>query len=215
MEKETAFLVGRRELVEALKTVRKFMKRKRDVEIIFTFNGNVLTIDAGGMTLDLSGEGSLVGQAYVYWGHLLGIAAVPPSEEKLILKIQAGYMIIGTTYLPCTWQESILEVIDFPMEATLEVILALRLKHTDEQIARSGLIETLWGSRAPKGRVGPPGGKAAAAPRCQLRGLGPACHRVTGQEDQRQRKLESNSPNQEMPAVGRKAAETSPGSARF
>lgn len=62
------------------------------------------------------------------------------------MKVEAGRLIIGSSSLPCTWQESIIELIEMPIDAPLLDVLRLRTKYTDEQIARSGLTEAVWES---------------------------------------------------------------------
>jgi hypothetical protein len=141
-----SLLVNGRELAAALKTLRKFTKRSQDPQLVFTFDDNLLTIAAPGIKLKAMGLGSLKGQAYVYWHSLRGVAAVPPSDEEVMMKVEAGRLIIGSSSLPCTWQESILELIEMSMDAPLLDMLRLRMKYNDEQIARSGLTEAVWES---------------------------------------------------------------------
>lgn len=50
-----SLLVNGRELAAALKTLRKFTKRSQDPQLVFTFDDNLLTIDAPGIKLKATG----------------------------------------------------------------------------------------------------------------------------------------------------------------
>ena len=140
----SALLVNSRELAKAFKTLRKFVERRDEPQIVLTFEDDCLTINATGVAIKVAGQGSLRGQAYLYWRTLVGVATIPPTDDPVIIKIENGRLIIGTSSLACQWQESILNLIELPMDAPLRTVLGLRAKYTDEQIARSALVESLW-----------------------------------------------------------------------
>ncbi|HYV04319.1 MAG TPA: hypothetical protein VFB82_07030, partial [Blastocatellia bacterium] len=102
------------------------MRRRTDIEAVLTFDNERLSIDANGITVRASGTGSLQGQAYVNWRSLFGLATIMPEGEVVLIKIEASRLIIGTTTIRCTWQESIINVIEHPMDPPL--LMTLRLK---------------------------------------------------------------------------------------
>lgn len=105
---------------------------------------DLLTINAPGIKVKVAGTGSFRGQAYVSWDNLIGVANIPPTDDPVMIKVEAGRLIIGMTSMPCVWQESIADIIEMPDDAPLRAILELKKQYTEEQIARSGLIATLW-----------------------------------------------------------------------
>src|SRR5262245_11615441 len=133
----SSFVVNRNEFAAALGTLKRFVRRT-DVEAILTFDDDRLSIDVNGITVRASGIGSLQGQAYVFWYSLLGLATIMPEGDSILIKVEAGYLMIGgTTMIRCTWQESILKLIEHPMDAPLLMTLRLKDKYTDEQLVRS------------------------------------------------------------------------------
>ena len=68
----STFVANRNELEEAFKTLRKFLKRRADIEAVLTFDNGRLSMDANGITVRASGTGSRHGQAYVNWRSLGG-----------------------------------------------------------------------------------------------------------------------------------------------
>lgn len=140
----SSFVANRNELAAAFKTLKRFLRRRTDIEAVLTFDNDRLSIDANGITVRASGTGSLQGQAYLNWRSLLGLATIMPEGDAVLIKVEAGHLIIGTTTIPCIWQESIIELIEHPMDAPLLMTLQLKNKYTDEQIVRSGLLEKVW-----------------------------------------------------------------------
>lgn len=59
----------------------------------------------------------------------------------VLVRVEAGYLSIRTASLACHWQENLSKVIEVPLDARLIDLFGLRLKRTNEQIARSGLTE--------------------------------------------------------------------------
>lgn len=140
----SSIVVSQRELADAFKTLRTYIRRYENVEAVFTFNEGALTIDVPGIKVRVSGKSSLCGQAYVRWYYLYCVAAEVPTDDPVLIRVEAGRLIIGSTSLPCNWQETIAKLIEMPMDAPLSDILELRLQYDDEQIARSGLTEIVW-----------------------------------------------------------------------
>ena len=140
----SSFVANRNELAEAFKTLQKFLKRRTDIEAVLTFDNDRLAIDANGITVRASGTGSLHGQAYVNWRSLVGLATIMPEGDAVLIKVETSQLIIGTTMIPCVWQESIIELIEHPMDAPPLMALRLKDKYTDEEIVRSGLLEKVW-----------------------------------------------------------------------
>ncbi|MEK6285652.1 MAG: hypothetical protein AABO57_07920 [Acidobacteriota bacterium] len=140
----STFVANRNELEEAFKTLRKFLKRRTDIEVVLTFDNGRLSIDANGITVRASGTGSLHGQAYVNWRSLVGLATIMPEGDAVLIKVEASQLIIGTTMIRCIWQESIIKLIEYPMDAPVLMTLQLKDKYTDEEIVRSGLLEKVW-----------------------------------------------------------------------
>lgn len=140
----STFVANRSELAEAFKLLLKFHKRRTDIQAVLTFDNDSLAIDANGITVRATGTGSLQGQAYVNWRSLLGLATIMPEGDAVLIKVEASHLIVGTTTIPCSWQESIINVIEHPMDPPLLMTLRLKDKYTDEEIVRSGLLEKVW-----------------------------------------------------------------------
>ena len=139
--------VDRLQLSQALKNMAKFAKPKQQTEAIVSFDGASMTIDAGGMTFGVAAEGSWAGQARVNVWFFLGLAKGLPAGETLTVAVDDGKLRVAGSSTgfsaPCVWQERESNVIRLPMNPTFPTLLALRLNYTDEEIARSGLAETV------------------------------------------------------------------------
>src|SRR5207247_10876476 len=117
------------------KTLRKFIKRGQKDDVVFSLTEGMLRIDIGGIAVKASAEGKLHGQACVPWASLIGLAKVVPTENPVIFRFEDRRLVIGSTSLPCIWQGVVTDLIELPMNPPLPVVLNLRGKYTDEQIA--------------------------------------------------------------------------------
>lgn len=140
----TTLSVNQSELAQALKTLRKFIKRGQKDEAVFSLTDGMLTIDIGGITVKATASGKLHGQACIRWAYLIGVANVVPTEDPVVFRFEDNRLVIGSTSLPCIWQEVVADVIDLPMNPPLPIVLNLRGKYTDEHIARSGLTGVVF-----------------------------------------------------------------------
>lgn len=139
--------VDRLELLRALKNLAKLASPKQQAEAIVSLDGSAVVIELAGMTVRAGAEGTWPGQARVNARFLLGLARGLPPGDILSLTVEEGKLQIAgssTAYsAPCVWQAAGGNVIRLPVNPTLSTILALRLRHTDDEIAGSGLTETV------------------------------------------------------------------------
>lgn len=143
----TALIVSSKELLPALKQVKKLCKPQPGEEAILSFDGQCLHIELGGMSVAPAAKGSWNGQARVPGTFLINIAKLPPSGDPIQIRVSEGRLHLGTTSIGCRWQDAWSKLIVLPMNATKLDLLALRFQHSDEEIAASGFSESVADAR--------------------------------------------------------------------
>jgi hypothetical protein len=143
MQQPQVLRVRQKVLADAFKALRKRVKRKEKPEVIFTFDGSIMTIDVAGASVRIEGEGSLSGQAFVHWQTLLPLATFPPTGDPVAMRGEGERLYFGSSSITCHWEESAVGPVELPLDAPLSMVLRLRLDYTEEQIEKCGYTQTL------------------------------------------------------------------------
>ncbi len=132
--------VDQTSLVKELHHVAKLCKPLKGEEAILSHDGACLHIELGGMTVTVAAEGDWPGQCRVLGNFIVTIAKIPPTDDPVEFRIKDGLLNIGSSSFRCAWQSAWSAQIDLPMNASLIDLLAMRHRHTNEEIMQSGLM---------------------------------------------------------------------------
>jgi hypothetical protein len=126
-------------LVESLHHVAKICKPLRGEEAILSYDEACLHIDLGGMTITVPATGDWPGQCRVLGKFIVTIAKIPPTIDPVEFVVRDGLLHIGTSSFRCAWQTAWSAQLDLPVNASMIDLLALRHRHTNDEIMQSGL----------------------------------------------------------------------------
>jgi hypothetical protein len=131
---------SRGELHAALRTLARFVKkRERTADAVLTFAADTLVISAPGGEVTVPATGAWVGEVRVPASFLLGLAARLPVADPLPLRVAAGRLHVGNVSARCVWQPRGEAGIELPLDPPFRMVLAVGLRHSPEEIVRSGL----------------------------------------------------------------------------
>src|SRR5688572_19240070 len=131
--------VARADLAAGLKLLAKFVRaRMRASDVVLSWDGDGLALDAAGQSTVLPATGAWPGQVRVPARFLLAIAPRLPAGERLEIRVEAGRMYVNNVSVACTWDERGEQQIELPLDPPITLILSLAHRYSAEEIARSG-----------------------------------------------------------------------------
>src|SRR5260370_1005684 len=74
---------------------------------------------------------------------ILGLYEGLPSTEHISIQVEAGHLRVGNYTFACRWEERKDLPISLPLKASVSLVLSLRLRYTEAEISRAGLIAEL------------------------------------------------------------------------
>lgn len=131
--------VDRASLLKVLHHIAKLCKPKPGEEAILSYDEACFHIDLGGMTVTVAATGDWPGQCRVLGMFIVTMAKLPPTGDPVEFRVKDGLLAIGSSSFRCTWQSAWTAQINLPMNASMIDLLALRQRHTNEEIMQSGL----------------------------------------------------------------------------
>jgi hypothetical protein len=132
------------ELVAALKMLGKVAKRQDAALAALSFAGGRLTMTVGGATVSAAATGEWAGTVEMPASFLLGLAKLPPAAaETVTVRFEGGRLHLPNASVGANLSVADVPRIDLPLGTPLCGVLALPLRHTAEEIARSGLADRL------------------------------------------------------------------------
>lgn len=131
--------VNRPELVESLKRLSKLVKRKTKSDALLSVANGMLVVSLDGISIETSAEGKFPGLVRIPGAKALTLSKILPSEDPLTIGHDRQRFYVGTFSMPCAWLKGEPKPIQVPTDAPLTHLLGLKLKHSDEQISKSGL----------------------------------------------------------------------------
>ena len=137
---ESAILhIDRTSLLHELKSWFKIARPKKTEQVLLSFDGELLHMDMSRARVKVPAHGSWAGQVRVAVLFLVSIVKFPPSGDPIILRVEDGRLLVGTTSYPCEWQATAKSLIQLPIDVNTPLLLALKLRYTADQIRTSGL----------------------------------------------------------------------------
>lgn len=136
--------VPAREFVAALKKLGKLVNARDATLAAFGYEDGRLTITVGGATVSVPATGEWTSPIEAPASFLLGLAKLPPTGAgDVSIRQDGGRLHIGNTSVPASVPPENVARIDLPLGTPLSGILALPLRYTADEIARSGLAGRL------------------------------------------------------------------------
>jgi hypothetical protein len=139
----TALIMLRDDMLDAFKTLRKLCKPQPEEEAIVSYDGACLHFELGGMAVTPAAKGSWAGQARVPGKFILGLAKLPPNGDSIQIRMKDGRFYFGSSSIECKWQPAWSKQIELPINPSITDLLTLRFHYTDEDIATSGLAQSV------------------------------------------------------------------------
>jgi hypothetical protein len=140
--------VERADLIDALKKLKKLVKRKTPAQAFLSFEKGMLVVSLDGISIECSAEGQFPGIVRIPGVKALTLSEVLPLEDPLTIGHDKQRLYIGPFSMSCGWLEGKPEPIQVPTDAPIRHMLALRLKYSEEQILKSGLSGAVHNARA-------------------------------------------------------------------
>jgi hypothetical protein len=135
--------VNRKELIDGLILLRKTAKPKKNMEAVFSFEKSNFVVFVNGVSIEASAEGEFPGLVRIPAAQAITLSKLLPPEDPLTIAHDEERLYIGTFSMPCTWHNVQAHPVQLPIDASLPMLLGLRLKHTDEEIFQSGYSNPL------------------------------------------------------------------------
>jgi len=140
-------------LVKSLRHVSKLCKPLRGEEAILSYDEACVHICLGGMTITVAAAGDWPGQCRVLGNFIMTIAKIPPTDDPVEFRVKDGLLNIGSSSFRCAWQTAWSAQLDLPVNASMIDLLAMRHRHTSEEIMQSGLSAALKDAEVKRDRL--------------------------------------------------------------
>ncbi len=131
--------IARDEFVRALHPFRTLRKAAQSEEAILSLCEGSLVITIAGIERSVKADGMWEGQARVSGRVLTAVAKTPLSDDPVHIVIEGSTIRIGPLGYAVVWQGWAPAVIRLPMNASLDLILAVGQRYSSEEIERAGL----------------------------------------------------------------------------
>ena len=133
-------IVDRVEILRALTMIHKVGQPRRTDQIIFSFDGGYLHFDMPGMTTAGPAQGVWDCQVRAKPAFVHPLIQVPLAGDSWIICIKEGRLYFGPSFsCPCDLQDPWRANIQLPLDSSDDMLLALSLKYTAQEIEQSGL----------------------------------------------------------------------------
>mgnify|MGYP001618325670 CR=1 FL=1 len=130
---------GLGQFVRALHPFRTLRKAAQSEEAILSLCEGSLVISIAGIEMSVKADGMWEGQARVSGRVLTAVAKVPLSDDPVHIVLEGSTIRIGPLGYPVVWQGWARTVIRLPMNASLDLVLAVGQRYSSEEIERAGL----------------------------------------------------------------------------
>ena len=133
-------IVERPDILGALRMIHNVGQPRSTDQIIFSFDGACLHFDMPGMTTAIPAKGIWDCQIRAKPAFVLPLIQVPLDTDSWILWAKEGRLYFGPTFsCPCDLQDSWRANIQLPLNNGDDMLLALSLKYSAQEIEQSGL----------------------------------------------------------------------------
>lgn len=130
--------VNRKDLIDGLNRLRKAAKPKKNMEAVLSFEKGNFTVFINGVSIDASATGEFPGLVRIDASKAVSLAKVLPPDDPLTIAHDEERLYIGTFSLRCTWHNVQAHPVQLPIDASLPLLLGLRLKFSNQEIFQSG-----------------------------------------------------------------------------
>ena len=132
------------DLYRAVKTLKPYIRRKKPGDANFVYDTGVLVIQAGPISARLRAEGAWDGTVTCSGLVILALyEGILGGEEVTIAFERVGRLRVGGASFPARWDSVRTPPVTLPFNATLNDVLGLRLKYTEAELTRAGLVGDL------------------------------------------------------------------------
>lgn len=140
--------VERIALIDELQRMAKVIGRRRNVgEAMLMHDVNRLVIRVAGVEFAIPAVGEWDGEARVAASFLRALAKVPPSQDPVVVHVQAGRLRIASSSMACQWQPPNTATIEVPLNQDLRARLRLAFEHSEADLRRSGIAPLIADAR--------------------------------------------------------------------
>lgn len=133
-------IVQRADILRALTMIQNVGQPRRTDQVIFSFDGAYLHFDLPGMTTAIPAQGVWDCQIRAQPAFVLPLIQVPLADDSWILWAKEGRLYFGPSFsCPCDLQDPWRANIQLPLDNGDDMLLALSLKYSAQEIELSGL----------------------------------------------------------------------------
>lgn len=145
-------VVPRDLFVAELKRMVAVIGRRRMPEAVLTLDVDRLIVHVGGAEFAVPATGHWSGEARIAVPGLRALAAVPPKQDPIGIRVAAGKLWFGNYGLSCRWQAPGLAVVEVPINRDFVSILRLAERHPPDVLEQSGLARLVADAERKKQR---------------------------------------------------------------
>ena len=132
--------VGRADMLQALNLIHVVGQPRKTDQIVFSFDGACLHFDLCGMSTSVPAQGQWECQVRAKPAFLLPLIEVPLKDDTWLIWVKDGRLYFGSSFsCPCELQDPWQATIQLPLDNDDDMLLALGLKYSAQEIERSGL----------------------------------------------------------------------------
>lgn len=131
--------VSRESFLQAMKPLRRFVKRKDPGEAIISMEAEELSISALGVSTGMPAFGRWLGEVKIPTRFVLMLSMAPPAGDPLILEVKDGRFRIAGLSVGCTLNDAWKSEIPLPLDPTPAQVLDLLFRYGPERIEKAGL----------------------------------------------------------------------------
>lgn len=125
-----------------------FAKRRAKLDkVLLAYEGDYLSIESGDIKVVMNAIGEWHGRASFSSEILRALATVPPNINPLVFKYEDGYLKIGLTKIPCTWEIVSVTFIENLEKPSILDLLALEKKMPRVEIGGTELGKEVKNAR--------------------------------------------------------------------
>lgn len=135
--------VNRKDMIDGVNRLRKAAKPKKTMEAVLSFDGGDFVVFVNGVSINASASGSFPGLVRIPATKFINLSQFLPAEDPLPIGHDGERLYIGTLSIPCTWHNVQGHAVQLPIDASLPLLLGLRLKYSDQEIFQSGYSNLL------------------------------------------------------------------------
>ena len=131
---------GRQDMIQALNLIQTVGRPRRTDQIILSFDGTGLHFDLCGMSTSIPATGIWDCQVRAKPAFVNPLIQVPLEEDLWLIHVQDNRLFFGPSFsCPCEIQPPWLASIQLPLDGDDDMLLAVKLKYSAQEIEASGL----------------------------------------------------------------------------